>query len=176
MKKIIIAILIATLASCSIPRGGHAQGLFQVDSIKVLSIKRNIRIDIHPVFAIPVPTGYIEITARFKLPLPTSLALNPNLAKIADSYKDMYGIDRIDTIGGSMFAVFIAAIPPLNIYKIDSNQITTTELIDEIDVQQAIFNEYNVYAYRFGLFQLFPFDAIIGKSYINGQWIYSNEN
>lgn len=176
MKKIIIAILIATLASCSIPRGGHAQGLFQVESMKVLSLKRNIHFEMHPILNMPIPSGYIEITAQFKLPLPSMLALNPNLAKIADTYKDMYGIDRIDTIGGTMYAVFIAAIPPLNIYKIDSNQVTTTQLIDESDVQYAIFSEYNVYAYKFGLFQLFPFDAIIGKSYINGEWVFTNQN
>lgn len=177
IKKIIIAFIIALFAACNVPRGGHAQGLFQVENMKVLSLKRNIQMNIHPIFNIPVPSGYIELTAQFKIQLPASLALNPNVAKIAETYKNMYGIDRIDTIGGTMYAVFNATIPPLNIYQIDSvTQETTSTMINETDVQNAIQAEYNIYLYKFGLFQLFPFDGIIGKSYINGQWVDSPNN
>jgi hypothetical protein len=145
--------------------------------MKVLSLKRNIQMSIHPVFNVPIPTGYIELTAQFKIQLPTSLALNPNVALIAETYKNMYGIDRIDTIGGTMYAVFNAVIPPLNIYQIDSaTNETTTTLINEVDVQNAINDEYQIYLYTFGLFQLFPFDGIIGKSYINGEWVNSPQN
>jgi hypothetical protein len=159
MKKILLALMLASFTSFA-----------QVETIRFTNMVRHIEVNA----ATGVPSGYIEVSALFRIPLPAALLGNNQLSKIAASYKSMYSIDRLDTIENVVYAVFNVQLPSMGIYK-QVNGITTENLITDIDIQNALEAEYNVYNYRFSFFQLLPFDNIIGKSKIGTSWEESQE-
>lgn len=135
------------------------------ERIRVLDVSRRITVD--P--ATGVPSGYIEVRPLFRLQLPEALAQLPNVNKVAESYRSMFNIDKIDTIDNTLYAVFIPSPINMNIYKVVDG-VTTTDLITDADIKAALQAEYNIYTARLSAFQLLPFDLIIGKSLIGNTW------
>lgn len=135
------------------------------ERIRVTGVTRNIQVD--P--ASGMPSGYIEVRSLFRLQLPEALAQLPNVAIIAESYRSMFNIDRIDTINATLYAVFIPSPINMSIWKV-VNGVTTQDLITDADIKAALQTEYNIYTARLGTFQLLPFDAILGKSLIGASW------
>lgn len=158
-KTIFIALMLASITSFS-----------QVETIRFTNMVRHIELNT----STGVPSGYIEVSAIFRIPLPPALLGNSQIAKIADSYRTMYSIDRLDTIDNIVYAVFSVQLHSMGIYK-KVNGITTENLITDIDIQNALEVEYGLYSYRLSLFQLMPFDNIIGKSKIGTSWQESQE-
>jgi len=156
MKKIllILAIICPLLSSA------------QVETIRNINVVRNITF---PTVAVPYPTGYFVVTAEFRLPLPAQLVGNPNAGKLAQTYKNIYNIERLDTIGNDVYVVF--SIEPIsrNIFKVE-NDVQTSTFMDDEDVQMLLEDEYYRYELRLAQFALFPFDLIIGKSLKNTTW------
>jgi hypothetical protein len=138
----------------------------QIETIRYIDLTRHITI------VDGVPQGYIEVSAEFTLPLPQELAENEQVVKIAETYKSMYNINRIDTIGGVYYAVFRSEPTSMGLYRVVDGT-TTQDMIDNVDIQNALEEEYQRYVVGFAAFQLFPFDDIIGKSKINGTWVDS---
>lgn len=135
------------------------------ERIRVTGVTRNIQID--P--ASGMPSGYIEVRSLFRLQLPEALAQLPNVAIIAESYRSMFNIDRIDTIDQVLYAVFIPSPINMSIWKV-VNGITTQDMITDADIKAELQQEYNIYTARLGTFQLLPFDGILGKSLIGATW------
>ena len=140
----------------------------QVETIRYINLERHIEVNT----TTGVPTGYVTVSAQFRIPIPATLIGNENVSKIADTYKSMYKIDHLDTVDAITYAVFMIEPISMNIYKV-VNGVTSTSLITDIDIQQALETEYNVYVTKFGCFQLFPFDGIINKSKIGSSWVDS---
>lgn len=157
MRIIFIALMLASFTSFS-----------QVETIRYIDLNRHIEINT----TTGVPSGYIEVSAMFRIPVPATLIGTTNVAKIADTYKSMYHIDHLDTVDAVTYACFNISPITLNIYRV-MDGITTTSMITDIDIQQALEAEYAYYTYKFGCFQLFPFDNIIGKSKIGTSWVES---
>lgn len=135
------------------------------ERIRVTGVTRNIQVD--P--ASGMPSGYIEVRSLFRLQLPEALAQLPNVAIIAESYRSMFNIERIDTINATLYAVFIPSPINMSIWKV-VNGVTTQDMITDADIKAALQQEYNIYTARLGTFQLLPFDAILGKSLIGATW------
>ena len=152
-KLIFIALMLASFTSFG-----------QVETIRYLDLNRHI--DFSPS---GIPSGYIEVTAMFRIPIPASIIGINNISMIANTYKSMYRIDHLDTIANVVYACFNVAPITLNIYRVVDG-VTTSELITDIDIQVALEDEYVNYAKKFEDFELFPFDNIIGKSKIGEQW------
>lgn len=134
------------------------------EKIRYVSMKRNIVFD-----GAGIPSGYIELSMIFRVRIPESLSQLPNVAQIADTYKDMFNIKKLDTVGNEYYAVFNPPPISINIYR-EVNGVTTQDLITDEDVKAKLIEEYAVYVARLGQFQTFPFDSIIGKSLIGNQW------
>jgi len=107
IKKIIIAFLIATIVSCNVPRGGHAQAL-----IKVINVIH------HDDLA-------TSFQGEFRIPLPPPLVGVVNAPDIMASYQGLYNIIGLDTIGLTYYAVFRSDAFKLPLFKRDSNDLTT---------------------------------------------------
>ena len=153
MKKLLL--IISIFCAC------NAQAF---EKIRYVGMTKHINVS-----AEGIPSGYIELQMLFRVQLPEALAQQPNIAPIAETYKSMFNIDRIDTIDNVLYGVFTPQPFSINIYK-QVNGVTTTDLVTDSDIKTIVQNEYNIYTARLSQFQLFPFDAIIGKSLIGSTW------
>ena len=100
MKKIIIAFLIATIVSCNVPRGGHAQSL-----IKVVNVVHHA-------------DGITDYQGEFRIPLPPPLVGVVNAPDIMKSYQGIFNIIGLDTIGLTYYAVFLSRPLRMPFFKV----------------------------------------------------------
>ena len=100
-------------------------------------------------------SDYKEVTVELRLDIPGVLNTLTNKKEIAESYKEQYGIERVDN--GYIYFVKVFTIP------------------DELSVEgvQAVFNA-SIQAYETALnaFTLLPTDDMIGKTYDGQNWTY----
>lgn len=104
--------------------------------------------------------GYIEISAKFIVDLPTALASVSNINEIAQSYSGIFGIDQVDQ-GKVTFSAKVTT----SIYNPDG-----TALIGIEDVKDLLLDEYALYVARLDAFSLLPFDSVIGKTWDGTAW------
>ena len=154
MKKIIIAIIIATLASCSIPRGGHAQAL-----IKIVNVVHNADLS----------TNY---QGEFRIPLPTPLVGVVNAPDIMKAYQGMFNIVGLDTIGLTYYAVFRSRMLNMDLFKRDSNDQTTNVPNMPEDYYNSLITLYEEFETELNNFSLMPSDAISGRTWNGLTWEY----
>ena len=147
MKKLILAVLL----------------LLSINVKAQDTLINNIRVN--RVYSIdgPIPQGYIEVTADFILPIPGALIGLNNINVIAESYKSMFGIDRIE---GNRI-IFAGRIPSQGIWKHNNPQ---EGLTTDADIWAALEAEYQIYVYKLSMFQLMPFDNVIGSVLIGNTW------
>ncbi len=138
--------------------------IFATTAMQAQNKIENVRINRHISFNGIMPEGYIEVTARFTLPIPNALLVSPYLAELAESYKGMY---QIDSVAGTNL-IFQAKVST-GIYVENNPALGITS---EEDVMYLLEAEYGVHQYKLSLFQLFPFDAIIGKRWNGTTWVY----
>lgn len=105
--------------------------------------------------------GYIEISAKFIISLPSSLLSITNINEIAQSYAGFFGIDQVDES-----KVTLSAKVTTGIFNAEG-----TALIGVEDVKNLLLSEYAIYEQRLNSFSLFPFDTMIGKKLDGDTWI-----
>lgn len=152
MKKILIVLLFFasnSFAQSRIIYDVHVNRVYQLD------------------LATLIPQGYLEITAKFALPLPPSLASVPNVSALAESYRSMYGIDSVDLINNKI--IFTGKVTPaLSVWK---EGLPANGLTNATDVRNALKNVYDEFVMKLSMFQLMPFDEVIGTYYNGTNWI-----
>ncbi len=104
--------------------------------------------------------GYIHITAQFILDLPASLSGVANIQTIAESYSQLFGIEKVEN-----GKVYFSGKVHTSVFKQDG-----VTLIDEDFVKDLLLNEYTIYEQRLSSFSLLPFDQIMGKSWDGVSW------
>jgi|JI10StandDraft_1071094.scaffolds.fasta_scaffold330676_2 hypothetical protein len=154
IKKIIIAFLIATIVSCNVPRGGHAQAL-----IKVINVIH------HDDLA-------TSFQGEFRIPLPPPLVGVVNAPDIMASYQGLYNIIGLDTIGLTYYAVFRSDAFKLPLFKRDSNDLTTNIPNMPEDFYDRLISSYQYFQTQLNNFSLMPSDAIIGRKWNGTTWEY----
>lgn len=99
--------------------------------------------------------GYIEVTTELRLDIPAVLNTLPNKKEIADSYRTVYGIERVDN--GHIYFL----------------KTFTFENGTTIGAMQTAFDAAAMY-YENALsaFSLQPVDEMIGKVYDGLTWNY----
>lgn len=105
--------------------------------------------------------GYIEVTAKFILDLPVALSGVTNIAEIAESYANIFGIEKVE-----LGKVYFSAKIHSSVFKSDLSGV-----IDDEDVKQMLLDEYAIYVQRLDSFTLLPFDSLIGKTWDGVAWI-----
>lgn len=150
MKKLILFIILLALINSAFA---------QAKLIYDIKVNRVYNLDL----ATLIPQGYLEISAKFALPLPSSLAAVPNVSALAESYRSMYGIDSVDLINSKI--IFSGRVtPPLSVWK---DGVPSNGLTDANDVQNALKAVRDDFILKLSMFQLMPFDTVIG-TYWNG--------
>jgi hypothetical protein len=96
---------------------------------------------------------YFELSLEIVVPIPLSLQSIDNKQNITDSYKSMYGIDKI--VGNDMY-----------FDKIQSFQND----VEMQEVEQVLNDILAKYEQDFSQFQLQPIDEFTGKTWVNGAW------
>lgn len=104
--------------------------------------------------------GYIHVNAKFILDLPAPLVGVPNIQTIAESYAQIFGIEKVENN-----KVYFSAKVHTDVFKPDG-----TGLVDEQYLQNLLLAEYTIYEQRLSAFSLLPFDQIIGKSWDGASW------
>lgn len=154
MKKIIIAFLIATVVSCNVPRGGHAQ-----DLIKIINVVHH-------------DDGITDYQGEFRIPLPTALVGVVNAPDIMKSYQGVFNIIGLDTIGLTYYAVFVSRPLRMPFFKNDTNDVTTNIPNMPEDYYNTLISIYEDFESELNNFSLMPSDAIIGRKWNGTTWEY----
>jgi len=153
IKKIIIAFLIATIVSCNVPRGGHAQAL-----IKVINV-------IHHA------DGITDYQGEFRIPLPQPLVGVVNAPDIMKAYQGVFNIIGLDTIGLTYYAVFLSRPLRMPFFKV-VNDVTTNLPNMPQDYYDSLITIYEDFESELNNFSLMPSDAIIGRKWNGTTWEY----
>jgi hypothetical protein len=153
MKKIIIAFLIAVIASCNVPRGGHAQSL-----IKVINVVHHA-------------DGITDYQGEFRIPLPPPLVGVVNAPDIMKSYQGVFNIIGLDTIGLTYYAVFLSRPLRMPFFKV-VNDVTTNLPNMPQDYYDSLITIYEDFETELNNFSLMPSDAIIGRKWNGTTWEY----
>ncbi len=154
MKKLILFIILLALINSAFA---------QAKLIYDIKVNRVYNLDL----ATLIPQGYLEISAKFALPLPSSLAVVPNVSALAESYRSMYGIDSVDLINSKI--IFTGKVTlPLSVWK---DGVPSNGLTDANDVQNALKAVRDDFILKLSMFQLMPFDTVIGTYWNGTNWI-----
>lgn len=153
MKKIIIAFLIATIVSCNVPRGGHAQAL-----IKIVNVVHHA-------------DGITDYQGEFRIPLPPPLVGVVNAPDIMKSYQGIFNIIGLDTIGLTYYAVFLSRPLRMPFLKVVNDVTTNTPNMPQ-DYYDELITIYEDFETELNNFSLMPSDAIIGRKWNGTTWEY----
>ena len=153
MKKIIIAFLLATIVSCNVPRGGHAQAL-----IKVINVVHHA-------------DGITDYQGEFRIPLPAPLVGVVNAPDIMKSYQGIFNIIGLDTIGLTYYAVFLSRPLRMPFFKVVNDVTTNTPNMPQ-DYYDELMTIYEDFESELNNFSLMPSDAIIGRKWNGTTWEY----
>jgi hypothetical protein len=153
MKKIIIAFLIATIVSCNVPRGGHAQSL-----IKVVNVVHHA-------------DGITDYQGEFRIPLPPPLVGVVNAPDIMKSYQGIFNIIGLDTIGLTYYAVFLSRPLRMPFFKVVDDVTTNLPNMPQ-DYYDSLITIYEDFETELNNFSLMPSDAIIGRKWNGVSWEY----
>lgn len=144
MKKILLAALLLITT--------HTFGQVK---IRIVNLSRDIA---------PDTTGTITFTAEFNINVPQIfITASGDIQSLAESYKNVYPIDRVTLIQGDAVCSFRKSYT-LPIRKADGS------IIDDAYLQTFLEGKYAEFEYGLSNFQPMPFDGIIGRKFINGIW------
>ena len=145
-----------------------------MEKIKDVQIERKYRLDIDPsTGALLGATGFIEITAKIVIPLPTTLATMSNVVPLSKSYLDMF--DIIEVANGN--AVFNVGPLSMGLFRQVQNPVTlemedTAAMIDHTDIFTLLEARLSYFTLRLSAFQPMPFDLAVGLSFDGTTWSY----
>ena len=145
-----------------------------MEKIKDVQVERKYRLDIDPsTGALLGASGFIEITAKIVIPLPTTLANMPNVVPLSKSYLDMF--DIIEVANGN--AVFNVGPLSMGLFRQVQDPSTldwtdTTTMIDHTDVFTLLESKLSYFTVRLSAFQPMPFDLAVGLSFDGTTWSY----
>lgn len=120
----------------------------QVEKIRVLSIQRYNQ------------QGYITVSAQYRVLIPNPLGSSAQVWRVLRSYANNHGIVRIDTIGGSRYAVVIPEAESQSLPR-TKTQIRNFLVNKLTELETKMNNLVN---------NLEPFDTMLGESYIDNTW------
>lgn len=145
MKQLLIAVcLLLTL-----------QATAQSTQIRIANFTRDIA---------PDTTGTITFTVDFNVPISEQFLLaSSDLETLAESYKNIYPIFRVYEQNDTAYCSFRKSYT-VSIRKADGS------IIDDAYLQEFLEGKYLEFEYGLSNFQPMPFDAIIGRKFINGEW------
>lgn len=141
---------------------------------KIKNVKINRRYNSPLYWGGQGPTGHIEVSCKFVIPLPISLSTLPNVIELAQTYLQMFDIESIEdgnaifAYGPVSFGLFRKEPDPLD----PTVMVNTNVMITDVDIKTALEERLVYYTNTLAAFMPMPFDPAVGASFDGTSWSY----